>query len=190
MACFVLWVQFKTKLGKQMHEVDLNTWIASIDRQVTFCCAMLRIQQITKLHLPSWEMGISWEAFSFLVLSFISSSYDVFFAISEIKQIFFWNCQLCGQKQCIKFFLSKVRVSKTHPSLTPLSPPLAWLSLTYDSSGCGRHRRRALLTHLSCTPLPPAPMFASVKQGVLWPWPPSCGHCGSRLTGLGRGGRL
>merc|ERR1711936_807017 len=35
--------------------------------------------------------------------------------------------------------------------------------LTYDSSGCGRHRRRALLTHLSCTPLPPAPMFASVK---------------------------
>ena len=107
MACFVLWVQFKTKLGKQMHEVDLNTWIASIGRQVTFCCAMLRIQQITKLHLPSWEMGISWEAFSFLVLSFISSSYDVFFAISEIKQIFFLKLSIVWAKTVHKVFSVK-----------------------------------------------------------------------------------
>ena len=40
----------------------------------TFYCTLLRIQRITKLHLPSWEMGFSWEAFSFLGLSFISSS--------------------------------------------------------------------------------------------------------------------
>ena len=112
---------FKTKLGKQMHEVDLNTRIASINRQVTFCCGMLRIQQITKIRLHSWEMGISWEAFSFLVLSFIASTYDVLFAISEIEEKTSLNCQICGQKQCIQFCCQKSQFPKPTLRPTPLS---------------------------------------------------------------------